>query len=258
MPASYTHYLVAHEAYFRLSRALQENLQPHLRLYYFGAQGADFGFFYPVFNGSSPRNLGSILHRRGGYAASVVCKAFASRSTPILAYSLGFLTHYATDTVFHPFVYAHAGKSPLRHSRIEQALDCFLQRETAHAQYFQKPPAPHEREELFQLYGAIVAYLGLPPLKKTAFQRAITLFHAHLPLSSLLFSSKRTDALCNAHNGAWSPPSDPQTVRTDGGKELFQEAVQTAVLLFEEFLSCMKNKTPLPRALFGKNYLSGL
>ena len=242
MPAAYTHHCVAWETLASLPAAIQTKLQPHLPLYFFGAQGADFCFFYPILGGFS-QNLGSYLHREGGFSAFKVCKTFSAQP-PLFAYSLGYITHYAADTVFHPFVYANAGKSALKHTRIENALDRHFKATVSKeaAQLFRAKLSPKEKTDLFLLYAAISARVGFPPLEQKAFYRAIRLFNAYLPPSSKLFSVKSAPLISHLSKQA---------------DELYKSSVLRAKDCSIAFYDCLKKKTPLPSEIFGKNYLTG-
>lgn len=242
MPAAYTHHCVALETLALLPPAIQTKLRPHLPLYFFGAQGADFCFFYPILGGFS-QNLGSYLHRKGGFAAFKVCKTF-SADPPLFAYSLGFITHYAADTIFHPFVYEKAGKSALKHTRIENALDCYFKAKAPNdcAEYFRAKLSPDDKKDLFLLYAAISVRVGFPPLDQKAFYRAISLFNAYLPPSSKLFSLKSSALISTLSKQA---------------EKLYKSAILRAVSCSLAFCDCLKKKTPLPSEIFGKNYLTG-
>lgn len=242
MPAAYTHHCVARETLALLPPAIQTKLQPHLPLYFFGAQGADFCFFYPVLGGFS-QNFGSYLHRKGGFPAFTVCKTFSTQP-PLFAYSLGFITHYAVDTVFHPFVYAKAGKSTLKHTRIENALDCYFKAKAPNdfTEYFRAKLSPEDKKELFLLYAAISARVGFPPLDQKAFYRAIRLFNAYLPPSSKLFSVKSSALVSTISERA---------------DKLYNSAILHAKDYCLSFCHSVKKKTPLPSEIFGKNYLTG-
>ena len=242
MPAAYTHQCVAWETLALLPTAIRKKVQPHLPLYYFGAQGADFCFFYPILGGFS-QNFGSYLHRQGGFSAFKVCKTF-SIEPPLFAYSLGYITHYAADTVFHPFVYANAGKSALKHTRIENALDrhfkATIPREAE--TFFRAKLSNEDKKDLFLLYAAISARVGFPPLEQKAFYRAIRLFNAYLPPSSKLFSLKSASFISHLSTQA---------------DELYKRSVARAKDCSITFCDCLKKKTPLPSEIFGKNYLTG-
>ena len=252
MPASYTHYAVARETLKALPDELKNKILPHLRLYFFGAQGADFCFFYKFLD-AKRKNFGSLLHREGGFAAFQALKAFAPSSPEILAYALGFITHYAADTIFHPFVYRISKKSLLKHSRIENALDGYFKRSMRtsndlYKDFFNKKLTDEEQNELFLLYAVIAAKCGYPPLSKTAFKRAVRLFNAYLPMPNAFFGNAKDFGDTVVGDGV----SDKKIA-----DRLFLCSVFRACELTESFLSCLKSKTPLPADLFGKSFLTG-
>ena len=162
-------------------------------------------------------------------------------------------------------MYASAGKSPLRHARIERALDAYLNRVLPkieiYPQFYAKKPLERYRHSLFLLYASFAAANRLPTLKKSGFYRAFSLFNAYLPRLSAISKEKNTrviNSLCNTENAEWANPALPSIKSRDGGLELFQKAVNTALDAVSEFDLAIKNKTALPFAVFGKNYLSGL
>ena len=243
MPAPQTHFLIARETLNRFPPNIQDKLQPHLSLYFFGAQGADFCFFYPPTSGFS-KNFGSYLHRKGGYGAFGVCKAFSTQPS-LFAYSLGYITHYATDTVFHPFIYQTAGRSTFRHRRIESAFDAFfkthLPQEHETADFACPKLSTREKNDLFLLYAAISARVGFPPLDKKAFYRAVSLFNAYLPLSSRSLRKKNVALVSTL-----APKANL----------FFERAVRRAISVSAEFCNALKKNTPLSYEVFGKSYLS--
>ena len=126
MPASYLHQAVARAAAGGSPAALA------------GAEGPDplFYCFHHAKGAPLPFALGSRLHksRTGAFLLSLLrgAKTPAQRD-----YALGFLTHYATDTAFHPFVYAHSNAPDSKystnlHCTLEHALDAWLYREEGH------------------------------------------------------------------------------------------------------------------------------
>ncbi len=263
MPASYTHYLVAREAFHALPTRLQTIISRNLPLYFFGAQGADFYFFYPAIQPKS-KNLGAYLHRAGGFPAFITMKAFSRRENAFFAYSLGYVTHYAADYTLHPYVYAAAGNSPLRHTRIETLLDSHFKKTFAANEYneFIHPKLKRsERDSLFLLYTAIAVNCGFSPPQKNSFSRAISLFNAYLPLSDSLFkngSRSFRKNVVNQRKQPWKSPFSPHITQTDGADELLAKALSRASTLMEEFSLAVHGKTPLSKELFGKSFLTGI
>lgn len=120
MPASYLHQSVVTDALGVIPAALA------------GSEGPDPFFFSPRRdkNGNRLPRLGSVMHheKTGAFLLALVKNAV----TPVQRdYALGFLCHYATDTTFHPFVYAHSLRSDgsfssTVHCTLEHTLDSWL------------------------------------------------------------------------------------------------------------------------------------
>lgn len=245
MPAVYTHHLLANRVFYALSNELQQTVCKLPRAYYFGAQGADFAFFYRPLRGKS-NNFGSFLHRKGGYTAFSVLKELAFYDPFARSYALGFITHYAADTLFHPDVYALSKNSLLRHSRIENAVDRLLHEKYPHADggFFRIKLTKPERNDLFAIYAVIAAKSGYPTLLKPSFLRAINLFNAYTPLSFSIFSE----------NPSFKESSPFSLEKAD---KLLAQAEELSKALIAEFIDCAKTGKPLSQELFGKNYLTG-
>ena len=122
MPAFFTHETVCEKVLDRLPEKQAARISDRA-LFYLGAQGGDPLFLYRDKN----KRLGVVLHREKIYEffAALLradCDSFA----------LGYLTHYAADTVFHPYVYRyvreHGEEYPKHnlHALIERDIDYFL------------------------------------------------------------------------------------------------------------------------------------
>ena len=133
MPEGYTHVRTAQKA----AAAIHYKVQCPAA-FAAGANGPDSFFCYEVWKKRAKRHfdlptLGNRMHeeRTGAFLRSL-CRHVKSR--PQVEYALGFLSHYAADTVVHPFVYAmcqpgqpYAGKGG--HGYLEIALDSALHEE---------------------------------------------------------------------------------------------------------------------------------
>ncbi len=134
MSASITHQLVA-ERVFNLLGNKEKHFITDLGAYYIGAQGGDPFFLYKplVF---SKNNIGKKLHRENPTQFfSHVKKGFFELDGIGKSFYLGYVTHYATDTVFHPYIYGlerylkqHGfnRKRDNLHFQIEKDIDGFL------------------------------------------------------------------------------------------------------------------------------------
>ncbi len=136
MPASYVHQCVAQEACARLSLYGEEPLSLAVRA---GAEGPDPLFFslLPAPGGPPSPKVGSLIHtQRTDEFLLALCDT--CKDTELLrAFCCGFLTHYATDTTFHPFVYAHSltedgSYSGTEHCLLEHQFETLLYRRQGH------------------------------------------------------------------------------------------------------------------------------
>lgn len=129
MPTAITHQLLAEEVLAASDASLRERVAS-LPLYYFGAQGPDFWFAHGAF--SPTDNLGRHLHTRRPLLFFRILAAAGRTDADVFSYAAGYLTHYAADTVFHPYVYGMMRKlgreSKYLHHAIEHALDGTLLR----------------------------------------------------------------------------------------------------------------------------------
>lgn len=133
MPEGYTHVRIA----ARAAAAIHYKVQCP-EAFAAGANGPDSLFCFEIWRKRSRRRydlpgLGSRMHeeRTGAFLQSL-CRNVHSR--PQVEYALGFLSHYAADTIMHPFVAAmclpdapYAGKGG--HGMLEIALDSVLHEE---------------------------------------------------------------------------------------------------------------------------------
>lgn len=133
MPEGYTHVRTAHKA----AEAIHYKIQCPAA-FAAGANGPDSFFCYEVWKKRAKRHydlpgLGNRMHeeKTGTFLRSLCANV---KTRPQVEYALGFLSHYAADTVVHPFIYAmckpgcpYAGKGG--HGYLEIALDSTLHAE---------------------------------------------------------------------------------------------------------------------------------
>lgn len=252
MPSVYTHFLMARQSFLILPPRIQAKISPYLNLYYFGAQGADFCFFYKFLRRKNG-NLGSHLHRWGGLNTFQALQTHAAQSPAMFAYAAGYITHYAADAILHPYVYATSGSSILIHTRLESALDYQYGKTHAKAawedykRYFRPKLDKNEKQQLYVLYAEIAQKCGFPPLVKPSFFRAITMFNAYLPLSFTLLTHQRTKLL----QAAFGKNYEQKTAL------ILQSICLRAKILTREFLQTVETASPLQKSLFDKSFLTG-
>ena len=136
MPASYVHQSVAAS----ICDALSLFDSPVLRSAVLaGSEGPDPLFFSVITLPGAPLvpKVGSLMHTRKTDDFMLALADACASSELTRAYCCGFLTHYATDTTFHPFVYAHSlqedgSYSSTAHIMLEHQLETLHYRRQGH------------------------------------------------------------------------------------------------------------------------------
>lgn len=136
MPASYVHQCVAASICDALSIFEKEPLRSAVLA---GSEGPD-PLFFSVLPAPGPvvPKVGSILHTRKTDEFLLALADACKDSELTRAYCCGFFTHYAADTTFHPFVYAHSltedgSYSSVNHCTLEHQLETLHYRRQGYA-----------------------------------------------------------------------------------------------------------------------------
>lgn len=126
MPEAYIHRCVAQAALEKSGFQPPQSLAP----YYMGANGPDVLFTYRVLSHHKPydlEQLGTRMHDEqcGRFLRTLI---FSAHTPAQMNYALGFVTHYAADSVMHPYIEfqsSEAGQFPMPygHGFCEVALD---------------------------------------------------------------------------------------------------------------------------------------
>jgi hypothetical protein len=140
MPGFITHYICAQAVLTEISQAARESISKYPNMYNLGAQGPDIFFYYfPGLIKKRTKGIGVRMHMENPGAFIVNLSDAANRAAEadkplILAYTAGYLTHYALDAATHPFVYARSGltkderkrremHASVRHRQLETTID---------------------------------------------------------------------------------------------------------------------------------------
>ncbi len=140
MPDALSHYYNSRETYKKLykQQEILDIIKNNYEAYRLGSQGPDF-FYYYIVNHLSPK-IGTKIHTEKidefYYYALIFIKENPEYKDMALAYLFGFITHFAFDTLAHPFIYNRTGtnstkkteivRSKRLHKRYEVLLDTAL------------------------------------------------------------------------------------------------------------------------------------
>jgi hypothetical protein len=135
MPASYLHQSIATDTLKDLNTFEGFSTAAFLA----GSEGPDPFFFslIPKKDAVRPPEVGHLLHKTktGDFLKALI---LASVNDPVLkSYTLGYLSHYGTDTIFHPYIYTKSFMedgtySGDKHCTFEHVLDGYTYRKRGH------------------------------------------------------------------------------------------------------------------------------
>ena len=283
MPSVMTHALIARDSAKYFSPNLLEAVKLHPDYYFLGAQGPDVFFFYRPLSGREG-NLGRFLHRSRVYTVFEFflsclrgehCGAEYAR---LLAYVAGYITHYAADTVFHPYLYRYLEKTPkagMAHQQIENDWDVYFLR-TMDGREVERFPFPFSAKKiikentLFNLYARLIEEIGQRSLKKRKFNRALKNFERYLNFfhKNCYGTQKRIERAekffrITPRLSCLFPRKTPWQEVIDGdfypdeknAETLYQEAVEKSRHLVQTFTEGLLTGA-LPRAGWSKSFLT--
>lgn len=283
MPSAYTHQLIAEDALCRLGGV------PRTADYFFGAQGPDPMFFYRFIRtrGSNP---GKLLHRAFVFRVFSAMLDFVRERPEAMSYALGYVSHYAADTVFHPFVFylsdeGSAMDRNIRHTRVERDFDTYFLSARGIRMHDYRMPYGEEDINARAVTGVMNAAFGAYGMSadERHIRRAIAGWHRFLRntydrsgvrrrisdaiggigvkpfrLLGALFAKRDFDkSVLNLRREQWHNIFDPSFVRRDSADDLFARAVERTVQLACIFRSCAE-RGELPAELFSSNFSTGV
>lgn len=292
MPAQYTHQIIAERTLEKLPENIRDKITDY-SAYAIGAQGGDVFYFLRVLDGKT-QNLGKYLHNDDIYETFCSLYKAAKRHPEAFSYVAGYITHYAVDIVFHPYVYGLTermiGEEPSWrgrwHAYIESDLDSYFVRK-----YCKKPvneySYPVRRRDidiraLYPLIGGVCREQGRRKFSYRSFCRSFSRFYTferlfldkklrrrgvlnriekvlHIPHTfSVLCRRTDYDERClNKSHKEWHNPSDPSFTSHEDADQLFERAERECLRLIAAFFIGLEGDVPLSREDFGKGFLSG-
>lgn len=288
MPSAYTHNIIAEEALPDIGGVSDSERA----MYLFGAQGGDPMFFFRFVKYRSVAP-GKLLHRMNIYGGLCAMCAYVRSHPEAMAYASGYISHYAADTVFHPFVYCLADRAGgtrmdrnMTHTRAERELDAYFVRKKRGV-YMHSYALPYAEEDIGEgivagVLGAALGTIGISAdvgyVKKAIsgyFRFLRGTFDAHglrrrvseaigragikpFGLLGALFSREDySEETVNESRREWYNVMDG-SVRRDSASDLLSRAVRRTAELIGIFRMCCEKDMPLPVELFSDNLLTGL
>ena len=126
MPTTYAHYKLGLEVRKKAAKQVAVIIEEYPQLFQIGLHGPDLLFYYNALSKNKVNKTGYHLHELPGriyfgQAAEIIKHKDYHKS--YLAYTLGFLCHYALDVTCHGWVNENVRKGIADHLEIEAELD---------------------------------------------------------------------------------------------------------------------------------------
>lgn len=287
MPNAYTHQLIAEDALEEIGGIAD------LPSFYLGAQGGDPMFFYRFISMRGGMRPGKLLHRERIYDTFSAVAETVRTCPECMDYALGYISHYAADTVFHPYIYWLAQtKGGTRmdrniiHTRAERDLDTYFLFLRGKRMHEYRLPLCRKNIDIHVMYTVMSAALSVHGVEiaesnirralgsyfrfirntydKTGVRRHISDALGRIgikpfTLLGALFSRPYyNDKLLNADRNEWYYVSDPSLILRDSADDLYARAVKRTVELCGIFRYCVTQNKPLPEELFSRSFIKGL
>jgi len=291
MPASYVHQCVAKSICDALSLFETKPLRSAVLA---GSEGPD-PLFFSVFPSPGPivPKVGSILHTQKTDEFLLALADACKSSELTRAYCCGFFTHYAADTTFHPFIYAHSltedgSYSSVNHCTLEHQIETLHYRRQGHPRGLPVQMAGFAglsggaKDEIARAFSCAIdkvfpgESLGFRRVRKS-FDDAVGLcrilrseggkkyallgglakpFHLDASLHSHMMPKEAPDRdIMNDGHRPWASIWMPELTRTDSFDDLYAKAVARGCELVSAANSYMLGQTSFAtlRALHGSN-----
>lgn len=289
MPYLYTHQFICEKVKAQLPERTQKYVTK-LPEYYLGAQGGDIFYLYKLQECS--KNLGKYLHRANiKKTFSCFLKSAREENASVRSYIAGYITHYAADTVFHPYIYnllktyktEKDGFKGNRHALIESDIDSYFTQTflgIAPNEYqYPFELSQVDLKDIFNLIDDATSSRTKKHLSYSAFKRSVKNFFKysamavdksgikkkivfgaeyifHLPhtLSVLIRRNAYNEKYFNFDKKPWVSPYDDSLVYTDDINGLFDRAVFESVKHIVRFFDCVEKGELLPSSDFNKQF----
>lgn len=128
MPSAYAHLCFGGDVLSRLPASAKDAVHKHRKLYDLGTHGPDLFYFYRFWAIHWTDSLGYVYHYGDskGYFSQIAESLRPCAGEDAVAYLYGLLSHYALDSLCHPYVKATDEAGQAQHVEIETEFDRFL------------------------------------------------------------------------------------------------------------------------------------
>lgn len=131
MPSTYAHFVFGKKVFRKQPEKVRELIRNNRWLYLIGLHGPDILFYYKALTSNPVNTVGFSQHDRPAAeffepAAAVCSRLSGGRREAALSYLLGFICHFALDSMCHGYVEKKIHVSGISHTEIEVEFDRML------------------------------------------------------------------------------------------------------------------------------------
>lgn len=254
MPGGYAHFKFGQEVLKRLPNETSQIINQHRGLFDIGVHGPDILFFYNALYSNPVSKLGFALHDKTGEEFFTVAKTVLQKhmdSPAHFAYIYGVLCHFALDATCHGCVEYFIHKSGICHTIIENEFDRNLMEadgkdavSTSLVKHLK--PTKHHGEVMHVFYPPVTAKEAKKAIGDSVFYNGLMLAPNKLDRNFKFFLlklvgqyEKRLEHFMGYHKEEKCEESNQALL------ELFNKAIETAVILITEYMDFVKEDGPL-------------
>lgn len=253
MPSTYAHYRFGQMVFDRLTSQQQNLIAPNRSLFDIGLHGPDILFYYHPLKSNAINRSGYAMHDKSGRSffdqARKIYQQQANQEAH-LVYLLGFICHFVLDAKCHPYVEKYVRQQSISHTRIEVEFDRYLLlKDGIKPETYALSQHIHPQSE----YGEVIHFY-FPGTNQKTIVTALKLMNFYHRLLHIRYDFKRQILywgmdLIHANSFkdqimAKKPDLACQKSNEDL-YQLWQDAINTACNLIQEFIEKGGNDAPL-------------
>lgn len=266
MPAVYAHNTFGVKVREKLKPEIKELLNKYNTQFKIGLQGPDLFFYYkPYLISNNVIKIGVNLHNNS-------FKDFLENLIPVImkkgtdskeyAYVLGFICHFTLDSSCHPYIYNKVKALDFNHIEMEAELDKFLLclNDINPLSFPAHTLIPFDNEtvdtisNVFSAYEEITDKIVLKALKSFRFYKKLLVAPTTFKRNSLNLLMKISGLYEYIQGHLFKATVNPKSHLTSPKLlMLYEEAIDKAVNLVEDFDFCINNGLQLSKS-FDRNF----
>lgn len=258
MPGTYAHYTFGKKVLEQVNSEISKIILNNIDLFFVGLHGPDIFFYYkPILYYNPTNKLGHDVHYEKANVFFEKSRDIIKKSKEkekSLAYIFGFLCHFMLDSECHPYINKVTKEEKLSHTEIESEFDKLLiNKEGKNPFYIDLTThinADTTLAEIISPFFNVSTSKINKALKSMKFYNSI--FNTPNKISRfIIFSGLKISALYNKLHGIFFNLDENPRCKNIclNIKYLYDNSINKAAHILEDFYTSVKNNSPLPQRL---------